>query len=86
MKIGRQRLRTHITATHEHGTIGRLLLDNGAIKRLRQKYRLCFPLGPCKVVIREANSEAGSCRTIVQLSAGDTHGKFVVEEELEFSL
>jgi hypothetical protein len=40
------------------------------------------------VVIREANSEAGSSefRVRVQLSVGDSHGKFIVEEELEVSL
>jgi hypothetical protein len=53
----------HIPATHEHTPIGRLLLDNGAVKRLRQQYMLCFPLGPYKMIIREANSEAGSCRS-----------------------
>jgi hypothetical protein len=37
-------------------TIGSPCLCNGALKELRQKYSLCFPLGPCKVVIREANS------------------------------
>jgi hypothetical protein len=42
-------------------TIGSLLLSNGAVNRLRQQYRLCFPLGSCEVVIREANSEADSC-------------------------
>jgi hypothetical protein len=41
--------------------IGSPLLSNGAVNKLRQQYRLCFPLGPCKVVIREANSKAGSC-------------------------
>jgi hypothetical protein len=29
-----------------------LLLGNGAVNRLCQQYGLCFPWGPCKVVIR----------------------------------
>jgi hypothetical protein len=61
--IARQRVGKHIPATQEHVKIGRLLLGNGAVNRLRQKYRLRFPLGPCKVVIGELNSEAGSCRS-----------------------
>jgi hypothetical protein len=48
------------------GTIGHLLLVNGALNRLRQKYRLCFSCGPCRVVIRQSNSEAGSCRSTEQ--------------------
>jgi hypothetical protein len=49
--------------------IGNSLLNNGSVNRLRQQYRLCFPLGPCKVVIREANSEADSnCRSTEQYS------------------
>jgi hypothetical protein len=48
-------------------TIGSPLLSNGVVNRLRQQYRLCSPLGKCKVVIREANTEAGSyCRSIEQ--------------------
>jgi hypothetical protein len=48
-------------------TIGSQLLSNSAVNRLRQQYKLCFPLSPCKVVIREANSEAGSsCRSTEQ--------------------
>jgi hypothetical protein len=39
--------------------MGELLLGNGAVNRLCQKYRLCFVLGPCRVDIRESNSEAG---------------------------
>jgi hypothetical protein len=42
------------------GTVGDLLLGNGTLNRLCQQYRLCFPWGPCKVVIRESYSEAGS--------------------------
>jgi hypothetical protein len=54
--------------------------------------------GPCRVCIRELNSEANICRSTeeykeynrvrewVQLSAGDGHGKLVVEKELEVSL
>jgi hypothetical protein len=50
-----------------HTIIGRPLLGNGVVNRLRQQYRLGFLLGPCKVVIREANSEAGiSCRSTEQ--------------------
>jgi hypothetical protein len=45
------------------GTVD-LLLGNGAVNRLCQKYRLCFPLGPCKVVIRESSSEDGRCGRI----------------------
>jgi hypothetical protein len=41
-------------------TVGRPFLSNGAVNKLSQKYRLCFPFGPCKVVTREANSEGGS--------------------------
>jgi hypothetical protein len=66
MAIARQRLTKHIPATHEHSTIGSLLLGNCDVNRLRQQHGLCFPLGPCKVVIREANSEAGSCRIAEQ--------------------
>jgi hypothetical protein len=59
MITARQLLNKHISATQEHATIGRQLLGNDAVNRLRQQYRLCFPLGPCKVVISEANSKAG---------------------------
>jgi hypothetical protein len=38
-----------------------LLLGNGAVNRLCQQYRLCFPCGSRKVDIRESRSEAGSC-------------------------
>jgi hypothetical protein len=41
------------------GTIRHILLGNGVVNRLCQKYRLRFPWGPCKVV-RESSSEAGS--------------------------
>jgi hypothetical protein len=34
------------------GTKRYLLLGNGAVNRLCQQYRLCFPWGQCKVVIR----------------------------------
>jgi hypothetical protein len=47
-------------------TIGSVLLSNDAVNRLRQQYRLCFPLGSCKVVIRKANSEAGSFRRSIE--------------------
>jgi hypothetical protein len=60
MTIARQRLNKHNPATQEHATIGRQLLSNVAVNRLPQQDRLCFQFGPCKVVIREANSEAGS--------------------------
>jgi hypothetical protein len=40
--------------------IGNLFLSNCAVNKSHQKYKLCFPFGPCKVVIREANSEAKS--------------------------
>jgi hypothetical protein len=43
------------------GTIGDLMLDNGAVNRLYQQYGLYFPWGPCKVVVRESSCEAGSC-------------------------
>jgi hypothetical protein len=41
-----------------------------------------------QVVIRKANSEAGSLelRVRVQLSVKNSHGNFVVEEELEVGL
>jgi hypothetical protein len=38
-------------------TIGDLLLGSGAVNRFCQQYRLCFPWGPCKVDVRESNSE-----------------------------
>jgi hypothetical protein len=38
--IGRQRVGKHIPATHEHATMGRVLLYNGAVNMLRQQYRL----------------------------------------------
>jgi hypothetical protein len=41
-------------------TIRSPLLNNGAANKLHLHYRPCFPLGPCKVVISEANSEACS--------------------------
>jgi hypothetical protein len=41
-------------------TVGHLLLGNGTLNRLCQEYSLCFPLGPCSVVIRESSSEPGS--------------------------
>jgi hypothetical protein len=56
---------------------------------------------PCRVHIRESNSEASSCmsteeykqykeynrvRHFSQLSVADSHGKFVVGGELEISL
>jgi hypothetical protein len=47
--------------TQTRGIIGDLLLGNGEVNRLCQQYRLCFPLGQCKVDIRESNFEAGSC-------------------------
>jgi hypothetical protein len=69
MMIARHRFNKHIPATHEHATIGRLLLGNGAVNRLRQQYRLCFLLGPYKVVIREASVESGSsCNSTEQYS------------------
>jgi hypothetical protein len=52
----------------------------------------CVLRGPCRGNIRESNSEAGSCRSTeeykstTELSVGDSHGKFVVEEEFEVSL
>jgi hypothetical protein len=49
------------------GTMGDLLLDNGAVNRLCQKHRLCFPSGPCKVVIRQSCSEAGSSVVVDEL-------------------
>jgi hypothetical protein len=61
MTIARKRVSKHIPETHEDETIGCLLLGNGQVNWLRLQYRLCFPLGPCKVVIREANSGVGSC-------------------------
>jgi hypothetical protein len=66
ISIARQRVSKHIPATHEHGTIGRLLLGNGAIKRLRQQYRLCSPWGPCNVVIRSVRHYSCSRRSIEQ--------------------
>jgi hypothetical protein len=33
-------------------TIGRLSLDNGAVNTLHQQYRLCFPWGPCRGVMK----------------------------------
>jgi hypothetical protein len=62
--IARQHSCKHTPTTHEHATIGRLLLGNGVVNRLHQQYRLCFPLGPWKVVIREVNSKAGSHRSM----------------------
>jgi hypothetical protein len=41
-------------------TIGIPLESNGAVNKLNHHYRRCFLLGPCEVVIREANSEARS--------------------------
>jgi hypothetical protein len=39
------------------------------------------------VLIREVNSDVTSIRTVAsQFSAGDNHGKFVVEEESEAGL
>jgi hypothetical protein len=46
---------------YTRGTIEDLLLGKGAVNRLCQHYRLCFPWGPCKVAIRESSSEADSC-------------------------
>jgi hypothetical protein len=57
-------------------------------------------VGQCRGIIRESNSEASSCRSteehkesvveqegeFSQLSVGDSHGKLVVEKELEVSL
>jgi hypothetical protein len=37
-------------------TIVSSLLSNGAVRGLREQYRLCFPLVPCKVVTEEALS------------------------------
>jgi hypothetical protein len=62
--IATQRVGEHIPAIHEHAATGRLLLGSFAVNRLRQQYRLCFPWGPCKVVIRESNSEAARIRLV----------------------
>jgi ferredoxin len=59
------------------------------------KQKRCSMWGPCRGIIRESNSEAGSCRSteehkksvveweweFSQLSVGNNHGKLIVEEE-----
>jgi hypothetical protein len=66
--IPRQRFLNTFPQKQTRGTIGNLLLGNGAINRLCQQYRLRFPCGPCKVDIRESSSEAGSCgRTRIRI-------------------
>jgi hypothetical protein len=40
--------------------MGDLLLSNGAVNRLCQQYKLCFPSGPRKVDIRQSSSETSS--------------------------
>jgi hypothetical protein len=36
--IAKQQVGKHIPATCEHATVGRLLLANGAVNKLRQQY------------------------------------------------
>jgi hypothetical protein len=61
--------------TQTRGTID-LLLGNGAVNRLCQQYRLCFPWGPCKVDISESSSEASSCgRTRMERDLGSQRGR-----------
>jgi hypothetical protein len=50
MPIARQRVAKHIPV-EINSRKDRLLLGNGAVNRLFQKYRLCFPWCPCKVFI-----------------------------------
>jgi hypothetical protein len=68
--------RKHVPATHEHPTLGSLLLGNGAVNRLHQQYKLCV----LRCVVRAA-SIYGS-----QLSVGDSHGKLVADEKSEVGL
>jgi hypothetical protein len=71
MPIVRQRVANTFPQKQTRGTIGDLLLGNGAVNRLCQQYRLCFPWGPCKVDVRESSSKAGSCgRTRMRIEGG----------------
>jgi hypothetical protein len=48
------------------GTVGDLVLSNGAVNRLCRQYRLYFPWGPCKVVIRQSSSKDGSSEVVAE--------------------
>jgi hypothetical protein len=65
--------------------VTRLCINRGAVFSVLR--------GPCHASTREPNSEAVGCRSTeertrstTKLSVGDSHGKLVVEEELEVSL
>jgi hypothetical protein len=50
--IARQRVGKNIPAENTSGTMGRLLLGNVVVNTHFNNRRLCFPWGPCKLVIR----------------------------------
>jgi hypothetical protein len=58
--VGNESLNTFLQKQTSGKEGNLLLLCNMAVNRLCQKYRLCFPWDPCKVVITESNFEAGN--------------------------
>jgi hypothetical protein len=53
--IARQQVGKHIPATHEQATIGRLLLGNGAVNRLRQQCEL-FSVGSMQIGYKKCSA------------------------------
>lgn len=63
-----QRLGKSVPASHAHTAIEHSLLGNGPISTPHFQYRLCFPWGPCHVVIKEQRKSLEEERTEVEIS------------------
>jgi hypothetical protein len=65
----------YAVTSHNRSDAGRCFLQ------IRAEAMFSVMRGPCRDYIREQGNGSS-----VQLSVGDSHGKFVVEEEIEVSL
>jgi hypothetical protein len=66
--IATQQLGKHIPATQAHATIEYPLLGSGQLNMHPWEYRLCFPWGPCRGVIKGQRRSLEEHRTFVESS------------------